>query len=57
MFSRSEKYIASKEETDNTPTDNTKQVTSGMKQGLRTLSFKTVSFLKKLNNKYSFVSL
>ncbi len=29
----------SKEKTDNTPTENTEQVTSGMKQGLRTLSF------------------
>ncbi len=29
----------SKEETDNTLTEKTEQVTSGMKQGLRTLSF------------------
>ncbi len=29
----------SKEETDKTPTEKTEQVTSGMKQGLRTLSF------------------
>ncbi len=36
----------SKEETDNTLTEKTEQVTSGMKQGLRTLSFK-LSFLKK----------
>ncbi len=40
MFSRSEKYKSqNKEETDNTPTEKTEQVTSGMKQGLRTLSF------------------
>ncbi len=31
--------LQSKEETDNTPTEKTEQVTSGMKQGLRTLSF------------------
>ncbi len=37
----------SKEETDNVQTDNTEQVTSGMKQGLRTLSFQILLFLKK----------
>ncbi len=31
--------LQSKEETDNTPTEKTEQVTSNMKQGLRTLSF------------------
>ncbi len=42
-FSSSEKYkklkSQSKEETDNTPTEKTEQVTSDVKQGLRTLSF------------------
>ncbi len=37
----------SKEETDNTPTEKTEQVTADMKQGLRTLSFSIESFLKK----------
>ncbi len=47
----------SKEETDNTLTEKTEQVTSGMKQGLRTLSFQTVIFkeIQTINN--SFVSL
>ncbi len=44
----------SKEETDNTLTDKTEQVTSGMKQGL---SFQILSFVKKFKTiKYRFVA-
>ncbi len=38
----------SKEETDNTLTEKTEQVTADMKQGFRTLRFEIESFLKKL---------
>ncbi len=47
--------LQSKEETDNTPTDNTEQLTSGMKQSLRlqVLSFFSINS----NNKFHFVVL
>ncbi len=49
--------LLSKEETDNTLTDKTKQVTSDMNQGLRTLSFQMLSFLKVIQTINTVLSL
>ncbi len=45
MFSRCKNILQSKEETDNTPTDKTEQVTTGIKQGP---DFQMLSFFKEI---------